>query len=109
MEKSKCMLNPMDQASHEELHFSNYQSLLNQDMEWLEDQKWKLIIWIEASQVTSSRNDVKVKAHVATLMKMKRRKVATLIIMQALVEEMYFCLILNLGMPLYQEGYYIDC
>jgi hypothetical protein len=41
-------------------------------------------------------------------MNMKRRKVATLIIMQALVEEMYFCLILNLGMPLYQEGYYID-
>jgi hypothetical protein len=33
MEKSKCMFNPMDQTSHEESHFSKYQSLLNQEME----------------------------------------------------------------------------
>jgi hypothetical protein len=33
MEKIQCMLNPMDQASHEQSHFSKYESLLNQDME----------------------------------------------------------------------------
>jgi hypothetical protein len=95
------MLNPMDQASHEESHFSKYQSLLNQDMELLRDQKWKLIIWIKVSQVTSSRNDAKVKAHITTLMKIKRREVATFILMQTHVEEMYFCLILSLDRLLY--------
>jgi hypothetical protein len=64
--KSKRILNPMDQISHEESHFSNYQSLLNQDMEWLGDQKQKLNIWFKVSQITNSRNDDKVKTQVAT-------------------------------------------
>jgi hypothetical protein len=68
-----------------------------------------LIIWFKVSQVTSSRNDAKVKAHVAFLIKIKREEVATLIIIQAQVEEVPLYLILNLGMPLYQEGCYMDC
>jgi hypothetical protein len=44
---------------------------------------------------------------VATLMKLKRNEVATSIIIQAQVEEMYFYLILSLGIPVYQEGCYM--
>jgi hypothetical protein len=32
MEKGKWMLNPKNQAIHEESHITKYQSLLNQDM-----------------------------------------------------------------------------
>jgi hypothetical protein len=32
MEKGKWMFNPINQYSHEELHISKYQSLLNQDI-----------------------------------------------------------------------------
>jgi hypothetical protein len=41
------------------------------------------------------RDDVKVRAHVALLMKSKRNEQATSIPMQAQVEEMYFYLILS--------------
>jgi hypothetical protein len=50
--------------------------------------------------------DAQARKNVATLMKAKRNKVTTLIIMQAQVEEIRFYLILSLGMPLYQEGFY---
>jgi hypothetical protein len=44
-----------------------------------------------------------------TLMKSKRNEVARFNIVPAQVEEMYFILILSIGMPLYQEGYHMDC
>jgi hypothetical protein len=43
MEKGKWMFNPRNQASHQESHITKCQSLLNQDMKWHRDQKWKLI------------------------------------------------------------------
>jgi hypothetical protein len=49
------------------------------------------------------------KAHAAVLMMIKRKEVATFIIMQAQVEEEFLCLILSLGMLLYQERCYMDC
>jgi hypothetical protein len=45
MEKNKWMFNLRNQASHEESYITKYQSLLNQDIKCLGDQKWKLIIW----------------------------------------------------------------
>jgi hypothetical protein len=42
-------------------------------------------------------------------MKSKRNEVARFNIVPAQVEEMYFILILSIGMPLYQEGYHMDC
>jgi hypothetical protein len=56
MEKGKWMFNPRNQSSHEESHISKYQSLLNQGIKWLGDQKWKLIIWFEVFQVTTSKS-----------------------------------------------------
>jgi hypothetical protein len=55
MEKGKWMFNLRNQASLEEWHISKCQYLLNQDMKWLWDQKWKLIIRFEVSQVKTSR------------------------------------------------------
>jgi hypothetical protein len=55
MEKGKWMFNPRNQASHEESHISKYQSLLNQGIKWLGDQKWKLIIRCQVLQVTTSK------------------------------------------------------
>jgi hypothetical protein len=44
IKKGKWMFNPRNQASNEESHITKCQSLLNQDMMWHVDQKWKLII-----------------------------------------------------------------
>jgi hypothetical protein len=56
MGKVKWMFNLRNQASHEESHITKCQSLLNQDMKRLGDQKWKLIIWYEVLQVTTSKS-----------------------------------------------------
>jgi hypothetical protein len=58
MEKGKWMFNPRNQASHEESHITNCQSLLNQDMKWHGDQKWKLIIRCEVLHVTTSKESM---------------------------------------------------
>jgi hypothetical protein len=39
IENGKWMFNLMNQAIHKESHISKCQSLLNQDIEWLGDQK----------------------------------------------------------------------
>jgi hypothetical protein len=39
MEKGKWMFNPKNQANYKESHITKCQSLLNQDIKWLEDQK----------------------------------------------------------------------
>jgi hypothetical protein len=54
MEKWKWMFNPRNQINHEESHITKCQSLLNQDLKWHGDQKWKLIVWCEVLQVTTS-------------------------------------------------------
>jgi hypothetical protein len=57
-EKGKWMFNPRNQASHEESHISKCQSLLNQDIKWLRDQKWKVIIRCEALWATISKKSM---------------------------------------------------
>jgi hypothetical protein len=42
-------------------------------------------------------------------MKLKRDVVATINIMQSQVEELSFIFDLSVDMPLYQEGYHMDC
>jgi hypothetical protein len=74
MEKGKWMFNLKNQGSHEESHISKCQSLLSQDIKWLGDQKWKLIIRFEVSQVTISKSKAKAKADVATPIKQKEMK-----------------------------------
>jgi hypothetical protein len=39
MEKGKCMFNPRNQDIYEESYITKCQSLLNQNMKWLRDQK----------------------------------------------------------------------
>jgi hypothetical protein len=55
MEKGNWMFNLRNQASHEESHITKCQSLLNQDMMWHRDQKWKLIIRFEVLHVTTTK------------------------------------------------------
>jgi hypothetical protein len=90
MEKGKWMFNLRNQSSHEELHISKCQSLLNQDIKWLGDQKWKLIIWLKYSKSQTLKVNAKARTHMTTLIKAKRNEVATINIVQAQVEEMYF-------------------
>jgi hypothetical protein len=61
MEKDKWIFNPRNQSSHEESHISKCQSLVNQDIKRLGDQKWRLIIWFEVFQVTTSKSRCKSK------------------------------------------------
>jgi hypothetical protein len=46
---------------------------------------------------------------VATLMKSKRDEVATIILCRLKLKKCILYLILSIGMPLCQEGCYIDC
>jgi hypothetical protein len=88
MEKGKWMFNLWNQANHKESHITKCQSLLNQDMKWLGDQKWKLIIRCEVLQVTTFNAEA--RPNVATLMKWKRNEVVRINFMQTQVEEKYF-------------------
>ncbi len=79
-------------------------------MKWLGDQKWKLIIRFEVSQVTTSKESMpkqyqmwqpswsqkEMKWQQSTLCKLKLKKCI-------------LYLILSICMPLYQERCYIDC
>jgi hypothetical protein len=109
MKKSKWMFNPNNQASHEESHISKCQSLLNQDIKWHGDQKWKLISHEKYSKSQPPRVNVKARSSVATPMKSKRNEVAIIHFVQAQVEEMYFVFNIEYRLPLYQEGYHMDC
>jgi hypothetical protein len=51
----------------------------------------------------------KARSIVATLMKSKRDEVARINIVQAQVQELYFMFNLEYRLPLYQEGYHMDC
>jgi hypothetical protein len=43
---------------YEESYITKWHSLLNQDMMWHGDQKWKLIIWCEVLHVTTSKESM---------------------------------------------------
>jgi hypothetical protein len=55
------------------------------------------------------RISAKTRSSVATLMKSKRDEVATITLCKLILKKCILYLILSIGMPLYQEGCYIDC
>jgi hypothetical protein len=55
------------------------------------------------------RVNTKAISIVATLMKSKTNEVARINIVHAQVEELYFIFNLEYRLPLYQEGYHMDC
>jgi hypothetical protein len=73
MEKSKWMFNLRNQASHEESHITKCHSLLNQDIKWLGDQKWKLIIRCEILQITTSKNQCRSKIKCGNAHEVKKK------------------------------------
>jgi hypothetical protein len=55
------------------------------------------------------RVNAKIRSSVATLMKSKRDEVATITLYKLKLKKCILYLTLSIGMPLYQEGCYIDC
>jgi hypothetical protein len=55
------------------------------------------------------RVNVEARSSVATLMKSKGDKVATINIVQAQVKELYFIFNPEYRLPLFQEGHHMDC
>jgi hypothetical protein len=55
------------------------------------------------------RVNAKARSNVVTLMKSKRNKVVRINMVQAQVEEVVFIFNLEHRLPLYQEGYHMDC
>jgi hypothetical protein len=55
IEKGKWMFNMRNQGNYDESHITNCQSLLNQNMKWLGDQKWKLITRTTAKSQCQSK------------------------------------------------------
>jgi hypothetical protein len=55
------------------------------------------------------RVNVKTRSSVTTLMKSKRDKVITITLCKLKLKKCILHLTLSIGMPLYQEGCYIDC
>jgi hypothetical protein len=53
--------------------------------------------------------NAKARSSVATLMKSKRIEVARINLVQSQFEEKYFIFNLEYRLPLYQEGYHMDC
>jgi hypothetical protein len=93
MEKGKWMFNLRSQASHEESHITKCQSLLNQDMKWHGDQKWKLIIRCKVLYVTTSKESIpKQDQKWQPSWSQKEVKWQGLILMQAQVEEVFIFL-----------------
>jgi hypothetical protein len=72
MEKGKWMSNPRDRANHEKSHISKCQSLLNQDIKCLGDQKWKLIIQCEVLQVMTSKSQCQSKMNCGNPQEVKK-------------------------------------
>jgi hypothetical protein len=99
IEKGKWMFNPKNHASHEESHISKCQSLLNQDIKWLGDQKWKLIIQHEVFQDTTSKSQCRSKIKCGNPHEVKKKWSGKL-----KLKKYILYLILSVGMSLYQEG-----
>jgi hypothetical protein len=55
------------------------------------------------------RVNAKARSNVATLMKSKRNKVVRINMVQAQVEKVVFIFNFEYRLPLYQEGYHMDC
>jgi hypothetical protein len=110
MEKGKWMFNPRNQTYYEKSDITKHQSLLNEEAKWLGYQKWKLIIWYEVLQVTTCKESMPKKNQMWHLSwSQKEMKWQDSILMQAQVEGVDFIFNLEYKLPLYQEGYYMDC
>jgi hypothetical protein len=57
----------------------------------------------------SLRVNAEARSSVATLIKFERNEVARINIVQTQVEEVYFIFNLEYRLPLYQQGYQMDC
>jgi hypothetical protein len=64
---------------------------------------------VEYSKSQPLKSHAKARSNVATLIKSKRNEVTRFIIVQAQVEEIIFIFNLEYTLPLYQEGYHMDC
>jgi hypothetical protein len=109
MKKGKCMFNPRNQARHEESHITKCQSLLNQDMKWLGDQKWKLTIRCEVLQVATSKSKCQRKIKCDNPHRVKKRWSGKIQYYANSRWRSYFIFNLEYRLPLYQEGYHMDC
>jgi hypothetical protein len=64
---------------------------------------------VKYSKSQPRRVNAQERSSVTTLMKSKRDEVARFNIVQTQVEEMCFIFNLEYRLPLYQEGYHMDC
>jgi hypothetical protein len=64
---------------------------------------------VKYSKSQPLRVNTKARSSVATLIKPKTNEVERINIVQAQVEELYFIFNLEYRLPLYQEGYHMDC
>jgi hypothetical protein len=74
-EEGQVDVNSRNQTICEESYIIKCQSLLNQDMKWLRDQKWKLIIWCEVLQVTISKSQCWSKIKYSNSHKVKKKSI----------------------------------
>jgi hypothetical protein len=73
----------------------------------INSENWSYKVKFSKSQ--SWRVNTKVRSNVTTLIKSKRNKMARINMVQAQVEEVIFIFNLEYRLPLYQEGYHMDC
>jgi hypothetical protein len=64
---------------------------------------------VKYSKSQSPRVNAKARSSVKILMKSKRDEVEIINIVQAQIEELYFIFNLDYRLPLYQEGYHMNC
>jgi hypothetical protein len=110
MEKGKWMFNLWNQAYYEESYITKCQYLLNEEVKWLGYQKWKLIIQCEVLQVIISKESMPKQNQMCHLSwSQKEMKWQDSILMQTQIEGVDFIFNLEYRLPLYQEGYHMDC
>jgi hypothetical protein len=76
------------------------------EVTWISKVKIDHTMW---SSPSHRRVNAKARSNVTILMKSKRNKVARINMVQAQVEEVVFIFNLEYVLPLYQEGYHMDC
>jgi hypothetical protein len=97
MQKNKRMFNMRNQANYEESYITKCQYLLNQDMKWLVNYKWKLIIRCEVLQVTTYKKSYQSKIKYDNPREVKGNEVTRLNFVQAQVEGVIFIFKQNLN------------
>jgi hypothetical protein len=93
--------------NHISLSVNRYWIKIYSDLE-IKSGNWSYGLMYPKSQPPKSQCQ-KTRSSVATLMKSKWDEVATIILCKIKLKKCIFYLILSIGVPLYQEGCYIDC